>query len=708
MNFGRTVLSSFNKKKLKELGVKINDFLNDQHDEFIYFQWYLALLDMIETKLYKPKKSTTKSKKHQIRLNVLFVNKGVDMINLNKILNYNSVASKMPNQMTKANIPMVTYKLQTPIRDKIFNHKTFVKSLDIDQFLLNRNSLPCQCEHSPYKDPNYGHILTGDLRFVKNNKLRKLISRGPKYRGPEPVCWDKAKASLLSGLEETIIALSEKLGITKSAFQEWKNLIIDNIDSRILKLKSKFKNKTIKPFLKDMTVKTALADLHTNFVLAPIDKAANNVAFICKKFYAETLLKEFGVVGNNSRTYQKVHDCKTYIINKSLQDIKSKFSLMVNDKMKVLPTPYWLPKMHKTPIGSRFIIASKFCTVKELSKKVTAAFKLLYKAVECYHHKSQYFSGINSFWVIQNNSSVIDAINKLTKRNAAKSISTFDFSTLYTNIPHDKLIQTLNFVVDFAFKGRTQSKISINNQNEARWCKSSKHFTFSITSLKKALEYVIQNCYFSIGSHVFKQIIGIPMGSDPAPYFANLFLFYFEMNWMNKLKKENFVATRKYSNTFRFIDDLITINNGHHFENNIRSIYPPELELKKENTDYTSANFLDLNIKIQDSKFKTSLYDKRDNFNFDIVRMPFRHSNIPCAMFYATVNAEVLRICKATSRFETFCDTSQTLINRMIKQGANHSKLKTSLRKLLNRHSVHFSKYRRNNTDIINSVLRNF
>ena len=705
MNFGRTVVTSLSKKKLKELAVKINDFLNDQPDDFIYLQWYLALLDIIETKLYRPKNNIKKSKKYKSRLNVLFVNKGVDIINIAKILKYDSVVSKMPIQMTKEDIPMVTYKLMDPIRSKLFNHKTFVNSLNIDEFLLNKESLPCHCEHSSFKDPNYGHIITGDLRFVQNNKLRKLICKGPKYREPEPVCWIKAKSSLVNGLEETITALSNKFGITKLAFQEWKSSILQNIDFRISKFKTKFENQNIKPFLKNSTVRTALNDLHNNFVLAPIDKAANNVSFICKRFYAETLLKEFGVLDNNSRTYQKIIDTKTTIIDKCVEDLKSQFSLTVKNNMKTLPTPYWLPKMHKTPIGSRFIIASKSCTVKELSKKVTAAFKLVYKAVECYHNKSRYYSGVNSFWVIQNNSSVIENINKLTKRNAARSVNTYDFSTLYTNIPHDKLIETLNHVIDFSFKGRTQSKISINDYNEARWCKSSKHFTFNIASLKKAFAYIIRNCYFSIGEHVFKQIIGIPMGSDPAPFFANLFLFYFEMKWMENLKKDNFVATRKYCNTFRFIDDLITINNAGHFEKNIEKIYPPELHLKKENVESTSASFLDLKIKIENSKFTTSLYDKRDNFNFDIVRMPFRKSNIPQAMFYATINAEILRIGKATSVFELFCGTSQNLLERMKKQGANHSKLRASLKKMLNRHQKQFSKFNKNNADIINRIL---
>ena len=51
----------------------------------------------------------------------------------------------MPDQMTKDDIPMVTYKLKEPIRAKIFNHKAFVNSLDINNFIRNKESLPCNC-----------------------------------------------------------------------------------------------------------------------------------------------------------------------------------------------------------------------------------------------------------------------------------------------------------------------------------------------------------------------------------------------------------------------------------------------------------------------------------------------------------------------------------------------------------------------------------
>ena len=85
------------------------------------------------------------------------------------------------------------------ISSKIFNHKQFVESLDINAFIQNEAIMPCNCEDSPYKDSEHGHIVTGDLRIVRNNKRRKLITKGPKYREPSSISWNKAKLSIKDG-----------------------------------------------------------------------------------------------------------------------------------------------------------------------------------------------------------------------------------------------------------------------------------------------------------------------------------------------------------------------------------------------------------------------------------------------------------------------------------------------------------------------------
>ena len=58
--------------------------------------------------------------------------------------------------------------------------------------------------------------------------------------------------------------------------------------------------------------------------------------------------------------------------------MKTDFGITVEENMKQLPIAYWMPKMHKNPIGARFIIASKICATKTLSKHVAAAFKMFY------------------------------------------------------------------------------------------------------------------------------------------------------------------------------------------------------------------------------------------------------------------------------------------------------------------------------------------
>ena len=91
----------------------------------------------------------------------------------------------LPTQFNKTEQISTVYILTKTIRSKIVNHKEFIKTLDTKDILDNMNSLPCNCT-SPFTDTNHGHIVTGDICIVQDNKLRKLLCKGPKYK--EPVC----------------------------------------------------------------------------------------------------------------------------------------------------------------------------------------------------------------------------------------------------------------------------------------------------------------------------------------------------------------------------------------------------------------------------------------------------------------------------------------------------------------------------------------
>ena len=127
--------------------------------------------------------------------------------------------------------------------------------------------------------------------------------------------------------------------------------------------------------------------------------------------------------------------------------------------------------------------------------------------------------------------------------------------------------------------------------------------------------------------------------------------------------------------------------------------------MKKENVSNIETNFLELNIKITDKMFRTKLYDKRDGFNFNICRLPFRCSNLPNKMFYSSISAEVLRICRATENLADVNHSVKLLLSRMFKQGALKDKLKVALTRTLNKHSSLIIKFRTTTSDMVNGFL---
>ena len=109
------------------------------------------------------------------------------------------------------------------------------------------------------------------------------------------------------------------------------------------------------------------------------------------------------------------------------------------------------------------------------------------------------------------------------------------------------------------------------------------------------------------------------------------------------------------------------MNDGGEFARSLEEIYPPELELNKENEGMSSATFLDLNIETDGVKFATSFYDKRNAFPCSIVRMPFLCSNIPSRMFCFSFGAEILRTTRVSTTCESFLSSAEALVRRVLR-----------------------------------------
>ena len=165
------------------------------------------------------------------------------------------------------------------------------------------------------------------------------------------------------------------------------------------------------------------------------------------------------------------------------------------------------------------------------------------------------------------------------------------------------------------------------------------------------------------------------MGMCCAPLLANLFLMSYEYEFMRSLAKEKDIHIQLFNSTFRYIDDLISLNNSV-FERYLDRIYPQELSITKETQSDKEASYLDLLISVRDEKFHTKLYDKRDSFNFNIVNYPYpAASNIPEKPAYGVYASRIICFARACDHFIDFSDRHILLCKSLLKQGYKYSLL---------------------------------
>ena len=100
-----------------------------------------------------------------------------------------------------------------------------------------------------------------------------------------------------------------------------------------------------------------------------------------------------------------------------------------------------------------------------------------------------------------------------------------------------------------------------------RSTKSQKHHSdstkkFSEADIFNMLEFLIDNIFVMFGGRVFQRTVGIPMGTNCAPLLAHLFLYSYEADFIQGIfKKNEKKLARSFNFTFRYIDDVLSLNN---------------------------------------------------------------------------------------------------------------------------------------------------
>lgn len=598
-----------------------------------------------------------------------YCNPGVDAVKLQSLVKDKSLLKLLPFDFkSRFNSIQIVYKYEKPVSFKLLNFKKFLRNLDNEK-VFRILSESCDCNSSCYLYEPAKHVFTGDIKIINNLFLRSLFAKGVKYRLPKNTDWLEVSNVSVSAIDLLISTFSVKFKRPVTEFVRFKTRFIHLLNNRINFLKNFSRRESGLSVYQLQLAFDELNELHDKYVITQADKAPNNYVIICKKYYTEIMCKELGVHFSNqgnsvtgNDTYSHINESFDSIVMKH-QSLLRKFcqqDLMVQAKIPML---FATAKLHKNPFKFRFIAGASESSVKPIAvllQRILAHLKYRFKA---YCNSVYYTTKINPYWSVDNSLAVINKLTK-TQKNVV-SVKTFDFSTLFTKLPHNVIFESLNYLVDLLVR---KKYIAVGFQSVYHTDSkppNPRAIFYTKEELKELIQVVTTESYVTFAGFLFKQVKGIPMGGNSSPIIADLVLSILEYKFLTD--KDNATFAKQVNNSFRYIDDLLCTCSKE-LSLKVHRIYPAELTLEATAEEEYSASFLDLKIDIK-PKLSFGVYNKTDYFPFKVTRYTFSDSNVSYNKSLSVFYGEVIRYCRINTNVTYLISDIQCLISCFINNG---------------------------------------
>ena len=554
---------------------------------------------------------------------------------------------------------LICNKLAKPVGISYYNYRKVSREMpnlpdpDLD--------CPCRLRYAEEYRPDGGCLETGDTNALGDDAVTALLALGPKFRFGETTVEMEA---LQRALDTFVERLSDACRVDKSQLMPWKTAVIEECKARLNRYQ----------VAEDLTYTNALRKLRgfqDHLVLVPMDKAANNTALICKRLYVYRLRKELRGTGPEETYGDEDRSVQDIIESHREQYVKLNLKL----PCEWLPYLYWLPKFHKNPVGARYIAGSGRCTIKTLNKLLGRALRLVSLTAMEQDNKRLTATGVRRYFIVEGYRDVAGFLHGWRREGETRRLDTLDFSTMYTMIDLDDLIKRISSIVVRTIESRPQPKyewmlrVSLSRMGlpqTAEWVDSKKPVhkpseqIFTVNGLKQLLAYVVKNTFLANGDFLRQQKKGAPIGADAGPELANLYLFAYESEFIDRLEREDISKARSFHLSFRKIDDLLLVDNPNHelALKNLEDggIYPKFLVRSSTSLSKSHVHFCGMNIRSTDDGdgFEFSVYDKRDDFPFQVHNYLHVNSAVPSHSISAVFTGQLHRfyfICNKGSFF---------------------------------------------------------
>ena len=636
-------------------------------------------------------------KKHKEYLSIPFPGKNYN-VNVKRIITNRQVKMAMPPQLKAIDIiPVFTY---TPtVGDYMFNHKRLLKRLNNQPSALQHTAkLPCRCHSSTFIYEPYKHIFTGDMTICNNDKVASILTKGANFR---PI-YNKDITQVTNEFRDALSSFSrhmaKKYQISPPELHPWETNFT-RIHKQIYLAKNNTNNYAATDrhieLLRDYT-----KQISKDLVITPIDKAKNNIAFICKQFYISVLCKELGYnqdfIAQGNEVYQPTNFTLQTIVKNHIS-LNARYRQHISNENRTLPLLYAIPKMHKVPYKFRFIAGAKFCTTKSIAILLHRILVFCRQQLLDIANLINYRKRKKVFYSIKNSEEVIVRCNNLTK--IPKTVRTADFTTLFTNLPHKDIYSALTYLTKLIFNTQHKDTLVVTYKNVYLTNQRiPKHgLAFTHPEVCKLVFDVVNETYVACFGNIFKQIKGVPMGGNASPDIADLALAAMEY-------KYSIINTNEQLHFYRYVDDLLLFD-CKAFASIAPLIYGNDLGIEST-LPSDSANFLDLNVQCKDKGIRFRIHDKTDMFNFGVNKYASNDSNVDEKVHYNIMFTQILRAIKLNSQFNDFKTHFFKLCNVFIRKGFPVTMLYEITYKVCTRNICLLHKYNIIGPDNVKKVLR--
>ena len=655
---------------------------------------FLALSSNTKLKMYAGlsnhfwRNHTDKQKEKSHRLILHYSNQNMNNLNIKKIFNNNVIRKLLETNTTKPILrTTVQYTYDRPFSTSIFNYNKVLRSLN-HTAIQNIMTSPCICSSEHYAkfvNPHFGHIIQGNCHMFQETDITNVLSKGTKYRISNRIQPMELRQNILNKCIDHVNTLQRIYKFKAPAKSEMLANITQSCSTMTIPppiYQDEFKGNI-------RQLREQICNIQKDFIITSVDKASCNYSFTCLKQYLIFMNEEMGYHWQ-SNTTRGLNDTYTIYNKESATDIVKRHATTnasilkksISPEFDKIPNIYGIPKMHKTPIKFRFITGARLSSTKEVAVEIKNILVCIKQHFKRYCRTIEARNNIRLYWSIDSSYELIDM---LKTAKVKKTIYTADFASLFTNLPHKSVLDSITIILKKCFRNSNHEHgyISVNPMGKYSYHDTPRdNHSYNIHDICYMLMYILDNSFAKYGDHIYKQVKGIPQGFSCSPLLADLTLlcmeYKFVMDNQNRYRKNDFLACR-------YMDDIFVMtDNIDPFLLDTQNMYDSSLTLEKTSTSDKECNFLDLCLDIHNNRIHHKLYNKTDDYDFVILKYPQAMSNVHCSLALNTIHGEITRFYRCCSSIEDFRTRSIELLqvmmrNRHDKSTVSHKIFKTMI-----------------------------